>query len=185
MCLVGESGAGKSRLLTEWAREAGAAVVHGAALAEADIAEVSSLTVSALAIDDADDCSRGEALLAAMNLCRERGAALLLTGSSEPSTWALPPRDLVSRLGAIAMVRIDPPDEGVLEKRLVAACRARFMLLPPHSASYLAMRMPRSYRRIEDMALALEQAAEREGKALTRATARLALEILGDSGESV
>src|SRR5690349_12095792 len=59
LAVSGEAFSGRTRLLRWWAGEAGAAVVSGAALARAPIDEVSSLSFSALAVDDADAPSNG------------------------------------------------------------------------------------------------------------------------------
>ena len=79
LALIGEEGSGKSRLLRHWALEAGAAITTGEALAAASIEDISSLAFIALGVDDADGGENGLGLLAALNLCRQRVAPILLT----------------------------------------------------------------------------------------------------------
>src|SRR5262249_60763755 len=80
LALIGARFAGKTRLLRLWAAASEAAFVTGEALAEAELDEISNLSVSALAIDDADRCIEGRNLLAAINLCRDRNAPILVSG---------------------------------------------------------------------------------------------------------
>ena len=178
MCLVGEDASGKTRLLKDWAEQIGAGVVAGADLARADIGEISGLSVSALVVDDADQTVPGAGLLAALNLCRDRGAVIALAGKSDPSSWKASIPDLQSRLSAIPVVHIDAPNEETLQTRLIAACRERFMKLPEETAKYLAHRMERSYVKIDQVVLAMEKNAK--GKALTKVTARNALDTLSN-----
>lgn len=174
MALLGDTASGRSRILRWWAGKTGAAMISGRDLARADIEYVSSLSVNAFAVDDADESDRGEPLLAAMNLCRDRGVALLISGVSDPSGWNMMPLDLQSRLTAFPVSRLGVADDETLKLRLISACKARFMLLPEETAHYLVERMVRSYQMVDIIALELEQAAG--GKALTKATARRALQ---------
>lgn len=175
LALIGPEGSGKTRLALQWACEVGAAFIDGPDLSSADISQVSSLSVKALVIDDADKIKTGANLLAALNLTRQRRAPIMLTGSSEPSAWPLDPPDLRSRLGAMPVMRIGPLDDDAFKQRLTAACKARFMKLPEETARYLLERMDRSHALIDLMAVALEEAAN--GKALTKASAKKALEL--------
>lgn len=178
MCLVGDEGSGKTRLLKDWAEQIGAGIVSGADLDKADISSISGLSVSALVVDDADLTPPGAGLLAALNLCKDRGAVIALAGKSEPSKWMATIPDLQSRLTAMPVVHLDAPDEETLQTMLIAACKARFMKLPEDTAKYLAHRMERSYAHIDDVVQAMEQSAN--GKALTKVTARNALEVLSN-----
>ncbi len=174
MALVGDVASGKTRLMMAWADRAGAAIVTGAELSRADISQIDGMSVSALAIDDADKCTSGEALLAAINLCRQRRAPLLICGQAEPSTWGLEPQDLTSRLRAYPVVRIGQADDEALKARITAACKARYMRLPGETADYLIERMNRAYAQIDTISAALERVAE--GKALSKPVARRALD---------
>ena len=161
VALIGEPDAGKSRLLRWWAEMANAAVVTGADLASADIEEIAALSVNALAVDDADGDPRGEGLLAALNLGVRRGAAILLAGRQEPARWFTHPPDLRSRLQAMPVVQIGAPDEQSIRLRLVAACDARFVVLAPDEADFLAHRMERSWQAVGRVADGLADAGGR------------------------
>jgi chromosomal replication initiation ATPase DnaA len=174
--LVGEAQSGRTRLLTMWASDAGAALVTGEALARAEIDEIARLSVSALAIDDADRGENGLGLLAALNLCRDRGAPVLLSGSSEPVGWYATPPDLRSRLAAMPVAHIDPPDDQTLAARLREECALRHLILPEESVSYLARRMEPSWEAVGRVA---DQVARTPGRAEGLRSARAVLVALG------
>ena len=92
LALVGEPFAGKTRALRLWASDANAALVTGQALAAAEMDEIARLSVSALAIDDADHPEAALGLLAALHLCRDRSAPVLRAGRTHPSrSFPAPP----------------------------------------------------------------------------------------------
>ena len=176
MALTGEPQSGRTRLLRMWAEETGAALVPGHALVEADIAEIARLSVSALAVDDADQPSAGFGLLAALNLCRDRGAPVLLSGRAEPATWFATPPDLRSRLAAMPVAHIEPPDDETLAARLREACALRHLIIPEESVTYLANRMERSWEAVSRVA---DQLARTPGRAEGLRSARAVLVALG------
>lgn len=151
LAIVGAPFAGKSRLLRLWAADAEAAFVTGEGLAQANIEEIANLTVSALVIDDADRCSEGRNLLAAINLCRERKAPILVSGRSEPAGWFAEPRDLCSRMQAMPAAMIGHPDEDSLTLRLIEECARRYLVLPEETARYLAQRMDWSWAGVSEV----------------------------------
>ena len=178
LTIIGEPDSGKTRLASQWAGEVGAAVIQGPELSDADISEISSLTVTALAIDDADKIVNGPNLLAALNLTRERKVPIMLTGACDPAAWALEPADLRSRLAAMPVIRIQALDDDAFKARMTVACKALFMKLPEETSDYLAVRVDRSHHNVARIAEALEKAAS--GKALTKMVAKRAIEILSD-----
>lgn len=178
LALTGEAFSGRTRLLHLWAADAGAALVTGGALAAAGMDEISSLSIQALAVDDADSpgAAEGHGLLAALNLCRQRKAPVLLAGNGEPAGWYSVPPDLRSRLAAMPVAHIGPPDDQTLALRLQEECAGRHLKLPEESVTYLSERMPRAWAAIAAVADAIE---ETPGRAFTRPSARKVLLALG------
>lgn len=177
IALVGDAQAGRTRLLRMWAEDAGAAFVTGEALADAEIDEIARLTVSALAVDDADHPEAAMGLFAALNLCRDRRAPILLAGRTEPAGWFSTPPDLRSRLAAMPVAHIAPPDDETLAARLREACALRHLIIPEESVAYLAQRMERSWEAVGRVA---DQIARTPGRAEGLRSARavlLALEM--------
>ena len=176
LAITGEAFSGKTRLLRLWAADAGAALTTGAALAAADIGEISGLTVTALAVDDADLGESGLNLFAALNLCRNRGAPVLLAGGREPGGWYADPPDLGSRLKAMPVAAINAPDDETLGLRLSEECARRHLNLPDESVTYLATRMERTWESISRVA---DQVERTPGRASHRKSARAVLTALG------
>jgi chromosomal replication initiation ATPase DnaA len=180
LAVSGEAFSGRTRLLRWWAGETGAAVVSGAALARAPIDEISSFSFSALAVDDADapapKDTGGMGLLAALNLCRDRGLPVLLAGAGEPVSWQKAPPDLVSRLRAMPVAHLDAPDDESLSLRLREECARRHLILPDESVAYLTQRMERSWHAIGVVA---DQIERTKGRAETIPSARAVLVALG------
>ena len=180
LALSGDHFSGRTRLARVWAADAGAALVTGEALAAAGIDEISRLSISALAIDDADLAGNGLGLLAALNLCRDRGAPVLLTGKREPGSWFETPPDLRSRLRAMPVAHIGEPDDETLALRLREECARRHLILSDESVDYLAPRMERSWTAV---GLVADQIERTRGRAETKASARAVLKALGmDAG---
>lgn len=174
--LAGERQSGRTRLLRLWAEASGAALVTGEALARAEMDEIARLSVSALAIDDADHPEAALGLLAALNLCRDRRAPVLLSGQGHPADWFQAPPDLRSRLSAMPLVAIDPPDDATLAARLREECALRHLNIPEESVNYLAQRMERSWEAVGRVA---DQIARTPGRAEGLRSARAVLVALG------
>jgi chromosomal replication initiation ATPase DnaA len=176
LALIGEAKSGRTRLLHLWAADAGAALVTGAALANAEMDEIASLSVSALAMDDADHADAGLGLLAALNLCRDRGVPVLLAGQGSPADWFATPLDLRSRLVAMPVAAIDSPDDETLAARLREECALRHLIIPEESVTYLARRMEPSWEAVTRVA---DEIARTPGRAEGLRSARAALIALG------
>lgn len=157
LVLQGEEASGKTRLLRRWALEAGAALTTGEALAAASIDDISTLAFAALGVDDAEGGKNGLGLLAALNLCRQRGAPVLMTSRKPPADWYEVPGDLRSRLSSVPVAEIAGPDDEALAARLREACILRHLVLPEESISYLVQRMERSWRAVEMVASQIER----------------------------
>lgn len=176
MALVGEAQSGRTRLLRMWAEDAGAAFVTGEALADAAIDEIARLSVSALAVDDADHPAAAMGLFAALNLCRDRRAPVLLSGRTEPAGWFTTPPDVRSRLAAMPVAHIAPPDDETLAARLREESALRHLIIPEESVTYLARRMEPSWEAVGRVA---DQIARTPGRAEGLRSARAVLVALG------
>lgn len=175
LALVGEPRSGKTRLLRAWAAEAGGAFITGKALAESDADEIAGLSLSALAIDDADVSGNGPNILAAINLCQARSVPILLAGATPPSRWYDDPPDLKSRMRAMPSITIEGPDEEALRARLEDACARRHLNVPDDSLNYMVERMDFRWDAIDEVADRIEQT---RGRAFTIASARNVLKSL-------
>src|SRR5262249_13913347 len=111
-------GSGKRPLAAVWAAEAGRRFLAARSLVEINLP--TALVTGALVVEDVAQRAFDErALFHLVNLAREQGAFVLLTARSPPATWTFAIRDLGSRLKALPVVELMPPDDALLRAVLV------------------------------------------------------------------
>jgi len=116
--LAGPEGSGKSHLAAVWALIAGARLVAARALDQAAVP--AALVTGALVVEDiAEGAFDERALFHLLNLAREDEAFVLLTARTAPVGWSFAIRDLGSRLKALPVVVLTPPDDALLRAVLV------------------------------------------------------------------
>jgi chromosomal replication initiation ATPase DnaA len=108
---------------------------------------------------------------------------LLLTARLPPRLWPASLPDLRSRLNALDVVEIGPPDDGVLEGILRKLFRDRHIRPDGDLLAYLLRRMERSAPAAADLVDRLDQAADAAGRSVNRALARDVLETGDSSGD--
>ena len=183
LALVGPEGSGKSHLARVWATDTGAAVLHGLALARPNAADLTPALVGRpVLLEDADRTKDDELLFHLINMAGEDGGALLLTARTPPSAWPASLPDLRSRLNAMTVAELPPPDDVILEGVLRKLFRERNIKPGDDLIAYLLKRIERS----GPAALAIvdrldDAAAEGEQRAVSRALARQFLEIDGET----
>ncbi len=176
MLLVGPEGSGKSHLAAIWAEDAGARSTTAAVLIEADVP--ATLSTGALVLEDLVSSGFDErALFHLMNLAREDEAYLLITARAPPSTFEIELRDLRSRLRAVPVVKLLPPDDQLFRSLIVKMCVDRQLSVDETVVSYLATRIERSLAAARQTIELLDTEALRRGRPVTRA---LAVELLRD-----
>jgi chromosomal replication initiation ATPase DnaA len=176
MWLVGPEGSGKSHLAAIWAEASGARSTTANGLtAEAVPA---ALVTGALVVEDPKAGEFDErALFHLMNLAREDGAYVLFIGREVPASLEIELPDLRSRLRAVPVISLLPPDDQLFRGLIVKFCADRQLAVDESVVSYLATRLERSSaaaRRAVDL---LDSEALRLGRPVTRA---LAAELLRD-----
>jgi chromosomal replication initiation ATPase DnaA len=130
-----------------------------------------------VAVEDIDDGRLDEhAAFHLLNLARERGFDVLLTGRTPPGSWDVALPDLRSRLRSAALVPIEEPDEALLRAVLVKLFGDRQLAIGPELIDYIMPRMERSMAAAAAVVEALDKAALAERKGVTR---HLAAKVLG------
>lgn len=172
--LAGPAGAGKSHLASIWAGMAGARVVSARALKVADVP--AALATGAVVVEDiAPGAFDERALFHLLNLARQDDAFVLMTAQDEPANWPLAVRDLASRLRAVPVVALAPPDDLLLRALIVKLCADRQIAADEALVRYLSRRIERSFAAVRDVVGRLD----RESLARQRPVSRvLASEIL-------
>ena len=175
LLLIGPEGAGKTHLAHVWAALSGAAILTGPDLAQTDVAALAGHPVL---VDDADRIGPAEAQLFHLHNLATSGAALLLTARTPPRDWGLALPDLISRMQATQIARLEAPDDALLSAVLVKLFADRQVTVPSNLISYLITRMPRSIGAARTLVADLDARALAAGRPITRA---LAGEVLGDA----
>ena len=144
IALTGPEGSGKSHLAAIWAKAAGGRVIASHAIDAPSVPQ--ALSSGALAIEDAD---RGEldeaALFHLLNLAKEQSAHILITARQAPATWPLKLPDLASRLRALPVAALEPPDDALLAAVLVKLFADRQLAVDERLIEFLVHRIERSF----------------------------------------
>jgi chromosomal replication initiation ATPase DnaA len=176
MLLAGPEGSGKSHLATIWAQQAGARAISAHALTAATVP--AALATGALVVEDLNPQDFDErALFHLMNLAREEEAFVLLTARVPPVAFEIELRDLRSRLRAVPVVTLMPPDDQLLRALIVKFCADRQLNVDETVVGFLATRIERSFAAARHVVEQLDAEALRLGRPVTRA---LAAELLRD-----
>jgi chromosomal replication initiation ATPase DnaA len=184
MLLLGPRGAGKTHMAHVWAAETGAPVVAARGLAERDVPGLAD--GRAVVIEDAETVAGGPedeaALLHLYNLMAAQSGAFLVTAGLHVRAWGIGLPDLESRMQAMPVTRLDPPDDALLSAVLVKLFADRQIAVAPALIPYLASRMERSFDAARDLVARLDALALAEGRPVTRQLASALLDSRGDAG---
>ena len=170
LALVGPEGVGKTHLARAWARSAGARVLDRA---DPDVAAAAGRPVL---VEDVDQGVGDEALFHLINLAGQPGGGLLLTARTRPAAWAAALPDLRSRLNALTVAEIEPPDDDVLRAVLVNFFRERNIRPHDDVYPYLLRRMERSVAGAREIVRRLDETEHPEIRPVSRVLARQILE---------
>lgn len=173
LAIIGHKGVGKSHLARAWAAEADALIV------DPRDPDIEAAVGRPVLLEDGDRGVSTEGLFHLINVAAREGGGLLLTGRTRPSTWPTALRDLRSRLNALPVVEIDPPDDIVLEGVLRRFFRDRNIRPPKEVYPYLLARMRRSIPDAKAIVKRLDEAGDDGFRPVTRVLARQILEAQG------
>lgn len=174
MLLAGPEGCGKSHLAAIWAERTGARSISAQGLTAATVPM--ALTTGALVVEDLNPKTFDElALFHLMNLAREEAAFVLMTARVTPAAIEIGLRDLRSRLRAVPVVTLMPPDDHLLRALIVKFSADRQMNIDEAIVSFIATRTERSVAAARLAVEQLDAESLRLGRPVTRA---LAAELL-------
>ena len=169
LLLIGPEGSGKTHLARVWAGLADAVILDARTLAEVDLAPLAGTPV---AVEDADHVPpAAEAALFHLHNIVTPGGALLLTAKAPPRDWGLALPDLISRMQAAPLARLEAPDDALLSAVLVKLFADRQVAVPPNLIPYLISRMPRSVGAARTLVTALDARSLAGARPITRALA--------------
>jgi chromosomal replication initiation ATPase DnaA len=170
VALVGPEGAGKSHLAAIWAKAAGGRVIASRAIDAPSVP--AALSTGALVIEDAGRGDLDEAaLFHLLNLAVEQKAYLLITARQPPAAWPITLPDLASRLRALPVVTLDPPDDALLSAVMVKLFADRQLAVDDRLIDFLVHRIERSVAAAQGAVAELDSEALRLKRPVNRALA--------------
>ncbi len=180
--VAGPQGSGKSHLANVWRLRSGAGVVTAAELSDARVAALEP--GETLVVEDLDRGLADEKVLFhLLNRARESRLSVLLTSRTPPGEQEFRVPDLRSRLRALPIVLVQPPDEALLKAVLVKLFADRQLNVEPPVIDYLSLRMERSMAAASRIVAAIDRLALATHRKVTRPLAAEALASLGESRE--
>lgn len=170
LVLVGPEGVGKSHLAQAWAKAAKAAIL------DREHPDVAAAAGRPVLLEEVDQGIDAEALFHLINLAAHDGASLLLTARKAPATWPAALPDLRSRLNALMVAEIAPPDDDVLGGVLKKFFRERNIRPHDDVYPYLLRRMERSIPGAQEIVRRLDETEDGQMRPISRVLAREILE---------
>jgi len=173
--LVGPPASGKTHLLGVWQERSRAEILDPATLG---FARLNARTPEApIAVEDADRAGHDDKVLFhLLNLAREKDFSVLLTARTRPNRWGFALPDLVSRLSAVPVTEIGAPDEALLRTVMLKHFSDRQLAIDPAVLEFLARRVDRSLEAAAAAVDAVDRAALRSGRKISRQLVAEALE---------
>jgi chromosomal replication initiation ATPase DnaA len=177
--VVGPEGSGKSHLANVWRLRSAGHLVPAAELSDGIVAALAER--SALVVEDLDRGIADErALFHLLNRARESAVNVLLTSRQAPGDMTFHVPDLRSRLRALPLVELQPPDETLLKAVLVKLFCDRQLNVEPAVIDYLSVRMERSMEAASRVVATIDRLALAMHRKVTRPLAAEALATLGE-----
>jgi chromosomal replication initiation ATPase DnaA len=164
--IVGPPGSGKTHLVEVWRQRSKATRVQAADVQVETAPEI--LVSGAVAIEDAAPPLNERGLFHLLNLAKQQGSSVLLTAETRPEHWKVALPDLLSRLKAIPVLEILPPDDALLRGVLVKLFFDRQIAAAESTISFMLARMPRSLGAARLMVAEIDRRALEERAEVTR-----------------
>lgn len=180
--VAGPQGSGKSHLANVWRLRSGGGIVTAAGLDDPTVAALAD--GAAIVVEDLDRGIGDEkAFFHLLNRARESKLSVLITSRLPPGEQEFIVPDLRSRLRALPIVEVQPPDETLLKAVLVKLFDDRQLSVEPQVIDYLNVRMERSMAAASRVVAAVDRLALATHRKVTRPLAAEALASLGESRE--
>ncbi len=169
--ICGPAGVGKSHLVNVWRQRSAARLIRADELSDELAGELAS--APSLAIEDIDRGLASErALFHLLNIARERQRAILLTTRLPPGELDVTLPDLRSRLRALPVAAIAPPDDTLLQGLLVKLFMDRQLRVEPATVGYLLNHMERSAEAAVRLVTEIDRASLSAQRRVTKHLAR-------------
>ena len=164
--IVGPPGSGKSHLVEVWRQSSKATRVQASDVRVETAPEL--LKSGAAAIEDSAPPLNERGLFHLLNLAKQQDSSVLLTAGTRPEHWKIALPDLLSRLKAIPVLEILPPDDALLRGVLVKLFFDRQIAAAESTISFMLARMPRSLGAARLLVAEIDRRALEERAEVTR-----------------
>ena len=149
VCLVGETGAGKTHLAHIWADKMEAKWFRNVDIGYETISnEFEQISNKFFVLDDADEVTDEFLLFYLFNVIKSSEAYLLLTAKSYPNTWKFSLEDIRSRLATVDIVQINKPNDATISLIISKMLFQRGLMASDDVITFIANRIERSYSSI-------------------------------------
>lgn len=174
--LCGPSGCGKSHLAAVWQKQSGAYLLKQDEI-KARVESI-SLNECCFMIDLEPEFIDEKQFLYFYNRVAECGGTILASATSPPGRWKFDLPDLESRLRAAPVIKIEMPDDALLEAVLVKLLLDRQLRVEPGVVSYMLRRMDRSLGAARDLIRILDEAALAQKRTISVPLVRSVLGVM-------
>jgi len=175
--IAGPAGSGKTHLANVWRLKSDAHVTAARDITAASVPDFAAH--GALVVEDLDKGPLDEqGLFHLLNLVREQRLSLLMTSSVSPGDLPIVLPDFRSRVKALPLAEIAPPDDALLGAVLVKQFADRQLNVDPQVVTYCLLRMERSMDVARRLVAHIDTLALAMQKGVTKAVAAKALDAL-------
>ncbi len=162
LAVCGPPGCGKTHLGHIWRARSEAAMIEATSLTGLDpMLALGGATACVVDGISAGGLTAAEerGLLHLYNVTSERRGHMLVCGETPPARWPVVLADLRSRLAALPVVAVEPPDDGLLEAVLAKLFADRQLAADRGTLMFIVARMERSFDAARRLAAAIDRAA--------------------------
>ncbi len=182
LCIFGPPGCGKSHLAEVLKSKSDAMFMRVSGL----VGPYRPPPASTIIIEDinsnlSEDLEEG--LFHLYNDLSNQGGSLLLSATCPPSRWNIKLADLRSRMGAVNVVEIAPPDDSLIAAVLVKLFQDRQLRVSADVIAYAVSRMERSFAAARQLVVQSDKLALSERKRITVPLIKRVLDLLKLEGE--
>ena len=163
LVLTGPAGSGKSHLAGVWCTRSGAVAMQAP-----DIHGEADVSVKAMVIDRMDEGIDEVYLFHQLNRAVAGEIYLLLSARLPVAEWPLAVADVISRVRALPVARLDAPDDALMEAVMAKLFADRQLDVDAAVIGYLCRRLERSFDAIGRAVEDLDRAALGERRRITR-----------------
>lgn len=162
--LCGEAGSGKTHLARIWAAKAEARM--GEEVLPAHSAEAFG-QAKVLLLDNLTIKGQEETLFHLLNFIKEKRFSLLMVQEKTPAQMAISLPDLASRLRALPVAQIAPPDDLLLQAVMVKQLTDKQLRVAPEVIHFLLRRIDRSCLAVRLAVEHMDRQALEQGRSIT------------------